>query len=661
MTRTAHCLLGLLAWAGCDAPRELVLVPALPTPCGTGGATSLSVRGLGDFAPNVQTVTSASSSATELSLALPRNTRVVTLAGVGAGAEPFGRTAPLELTGLWSGAHVLSIAYGLPDTFCETATMAYARAGHHATLLFDGSVVLSGGVGRDGHGVAPIERYLPAGDASSPTARFELADPGGTTLDARSVLGHTATRLKDGRVLVAGGAPASTSAVAFEGAVMLDVEGRVMGKPLLLGGGPRAYHASVALPDGRVLLTGGCLELNGSACAMDRTLDSAVLYDPATDAFSDAPALSVGRAGHTALLRSDGLVLLVGGQAEGGSVPLVEVYDPTEQRGSLLAGPAGAAVRLDSGLVVGLNDATGPSALVSAWSGRDDGVVALPSLPSRRSDGTVTALEDGSVLLAGGWDGAALASTSVILGGDPRGAVTAIEGFLAHGHTATRLLDGTVLLCGGSDLTGPSSAHASVFLRSLRGPFDSPPTIDFGEGITLSPSRADHVRTVGGALVVDTDAPRQGAVVDYALLAGPSVAGPSQAGFSLSLLAGRAAHGTSADAAAILFGAPGEGRYVAVRIAPNAAPSVLVVNPGRTGLLDSITQAGCDASALTDEELPVGALAAFKLSARDGHIELASATRRVLRCSDEAWPARGMIAVGALGGMVVFDNLELAR
>ena len=663
MARTAHVVcLGLLTMggaAGCDAPRELSLVQALPRPCGQAVTGALSVRGLGDFLPTVRSVASSPPGATELSLSLPRGTRVITLQSVGGGEVPFGRTAPLALPALWSDAHVASLVFGPPDTFCDTAPMAYARTGHHATLLGDGSVVLTGGIDRDGHGVAPIERYLPTGDASSPTARFELADPGGTTLDARSALGHGATVMRDGRVLLTGGAPAGASAVAFEGAVVLDAHGRAAGKPLLLGGGPRAYHASVALPDGTVLLTGGCLEVDGGACVAGRTLDTAVLYDPASDAFRDAPTLTVGRAGHKALLRADGLVLLVGGRASDGSVPPVELYDPGEQRGSLLAGPVGTAVRLDTGLVVGVNDAAGPSSVVSAWSGRDDATVSLPSLPSSRTDGTVTALEDGSVLFAGGWDGTSLASTSVVLGGDPLAPATPLPGFLSHGHTATRLLDGSVLLAGGSDLTGTSSAHASVYLRSLRGPFDTPTTFDFGDGISLTPSRADHVATSGGALVVSTDAKGDAPLVDFALVEGPQLAGPAAAGFSFTLLAGRGA--TGAGIAAILFGAPGSGRYVAVRIPANAAPSVLVVSPGRAGLLDANVQQGCDARVVQDGELPRDGLAAFTLTARDGRVELRTPTRRVLSCSDEGWPLRGTVGVGALGGVVMFDNVAVAR
>ncbi|MEO6951435.1 MAG: kelch repeat-containing protein [Polyangia bacterium] len=664
MTRTADVVLGAglvagVLFCGCDVPRELTLVPALPRPCGGANTGSLSVRGLGDFAPTAKSVATSATGAVDLALSLQRNTRVITLSGVGGASVPFGRTAPLALPALWSDAHVASIVYGPPDTFCDTASMVYARAGHRATLLDDGTVVLTGGINRDGYGVAPIERYLPAGDASSPIARFELADQGGTTLDARSVLGHGATVMNDGRVLLTGGVPAGASTVAFEGAVVLDALGRATGKPLLLGGGPRAYHASVALADGTILLTGGCLEVDGNACATGRTLDTAVLYDPATDAFTDAPTLTVARAGHAALLRSDGLVLLVGGNGADGSVPPVELYDPSEQRGSLLTGPVGHAVRLDSGLVIGVNDAAGPSAVVSAWSGRDDATVALPSLPTSRSDGTLTALEDGSVLFAGGWDGASLASTSVVLGGDPLGPSTLLSGFLAHGHTATRLLDGTVLLAGGSDLTGMSSAHASVFLRSLRGPFDTPATFDFGGGVALSPSRADHVSTVDGALVVSTDVQGDVPLVDYALVAGPELAGPSAAGFSLSVLAGRKALGTGT--AALLFGAPASGRYVAVRIAANAGPTVLVVAPDRAGRLDASVQPGCDASVVADGELPAGGLSAFTLTARDGRIELHTATRRVLRCSDEGWPGRGMLGVGAADGVVVFDNVAILR
>src|SRR5947209_20447982 len=84
--------------------------------------------------------------------------------------------------------------------------MAQARLSHTATLLPDGTVLVAGGRSSGafcaGSELASVEIYDPATGTFSPT---------GSMAQARS--NHTATRLLDGTVLVAGGVPPE-SAVA---------------------------------------------------------------------------------------------------------------------------------------------------------------------------------------------------------------------------------------------------------------------------------------------------------------------------------------------------------------------------------------------------------------------------------------------------------------
>jgi len=652
------------ALGACDTQRTLTLVSVLPRPCGTGTVNALRVRGLGDFAPEpAQTAAIGPGGAIELSL--PRGARVITIEGVGpAGLGAFGRTAPVEIPSLWEeggAAPVAALAYGPVDSFCETATLAYARSDHRATLLIDGSVLLTGGVDRDGNPVVALERYLPTGDATSPIARFTPIGTGDllTTIDKRAVLGHEATRLADGRVLISGGAPALNGladGIAYQGARLLLPDGRAEGAPLVLEDGPRAQHASLLLGDGRVLLAGGCSELVAGGCAAGRLLDSVALYDPAKDAFELAPPLLVPRAGHRAIFRDDGLVLIVGGRGESGVALQPELYDPTEARGATLAGPAGEALALDSGLLIALNDAGGPSARATSWSGRDEAPRILPQLPTERVAGTLTALEDGAVLFAGGWDGQSLAPRSAVLG--PYGPLTELSGFAARGHTATRLRDGTVLLAGGIDASGNASATATLFLRSLVGPFETPATLSFDDTLAITPSRPERMSLVGGALVIDAGmATRR--PESFALVSGAELSGPSASGFELSVLVGR----SGPTEAAILFGDPGRGRCLAILFSVGARPRMLSVKPDRPGLPSVEEQAGCETFVLEERDLPEVGFATLLLSVRHGGLELGHGDRTLLRCSDAgSWaPARGFVALGASGGRVRYDNAQLAR
>ena len=75
-----------------------------------------------------------------------------------------------------------------------TGTMKTRRSGHTATLLRNGKVLIVGGMVRNGEFVAEAELYDPA------TGRFS---PAGHMASPR--VGHTATLLPGGSVLIAGG------------------------------------------------------------------------------------------------------------------------------------------------------------------------------------------------------------------------------------------------------------------------------------------------------------------------------------------------------------------------------------------------------------------------------------------------------------------------
>src|SRR6202790_2083984 len=122
------------------------------------------------------------------------------------GAQHLGQTATLLQNGqvLIAGGETAKAELFNPSTgaFTATGSMTISRTGHSATLLPDGRVLIAGGVQDFGPGTVPIplgpgvasaELYDPVSGAFSST---------GSMSEGRS--GHTATLLADGTVLVTG-------------------------------------------------------------------------------------------------------------------------------------------------------------------------------------------------------------------------------------------------------------------------------------------------------------------------------------------------------------------------------------------------------------------------------------------------------------------------
>ena len=201
------------------------------------------------------------------------------------------------------------------DHWTPAAPLREGREGHTATLLNDGTVLVTGGTYHSaspsggGRTHASAERYDPVADAWRAAA--PLAAP-------RS--GHTATRLADGTVLVVGGEPAGT-------AERYDPQADHW-SPVAQPRDRRTGHTATLLHDGTVLVTGGI--------AGNITHTTAERYDPATDRWSPAAPLSSPRNAHSAPLLTDGTVVAAGGYRAGGIEGSAERYDPATDRWSPL-------------------------------------------------------------------------------------------------------------------------------------------------------------------------------------------------------------------------------------------------------------------------------------------------------------------------------------
>ena len=184
--------------------------------------------------------------------------------------------------------------------FSSAGRLAQARWAHTATLLRDGRVMVVGG--------ATINNLL----ASSQL--WEQADgsfrSGAALGTARS--SHTATLLPDGRILVVGG-DGSTGPVA---SAELWTAGEQSFAPTGSLAGSRTYHTATLLKDGRVLVVGGWGHVGQGSAATSTDVGTAEVFDPTTGSFSPAGSLLQSRYGHSATLLDDGRVLIVGGWSE---------------------------------------------------------------------------------------------------------------------------------------------------------------------------------------------------------------------------------------------------------------------------------------------------------------------------------------------------------
>ena len=221
----------------------------------------------------------------------------------------------------WTDLDTAEVYDPATDTWTATAQpMAVARFEPACVLLDSGKVLVAGG-----------KNNAPGGTTSA-----ELYDPGTGLFTATGAMAtgradHTATKLADGRVLVAGGATDFDFEVATASAEIYD-PGTGAGEWSSAGNLPSTLvaHTATLLSSGEVLVAGGCVTYNGASACGDLARDKqATLYDsdPSPGAWSATGALARGHADHAALLLDSGDVLLVGGGYFSQSQNLTERYD----------------------------------------------------------------------------------------------------------------------------------------------------------------------------------------------------------------------------------------------------------------------------------------------------------------------------------------------
>jgi Tol biopolymer transport system component len=311
----------------------------------------------------------------------------------------------------------------------------------------------------------------PPAPTPSPTPTPDLA-PGFSWTGSPAVaqiggLGDTATRLADGRVLVAGGC--TTAAQLYDPTTgTFSPTGSLA--PV------RASATATLLRDGRVLFAGGYTCAPGS---QDGMWASAELYDPTTGTFGPTGSMAAPRSQHTATLLADGRVLIVGGitgnqatavgaiilatyqlaETDSGLLATAEIYDPTtgifSKTGSMTSAHRGhTATLLQDGrvLVVGNGGESTPSSRAADIYDPATGRFSKTGpMTTGRWLHTATLLQDGRILILGGRTplDSVYASAEMY---DPRSGTFRTAGSMGEARqqqTATLLADGRVFIAGG--------------------------------------------------------------------------------------------------------------------------------------------------------------------------------------------------------------------
>jgi hypothetical protein len=278
------------------------------------------------------------------------------------------------------------------NTVEEIGLLSERRLGHTATLLGDGRVLIAGGY--NGEYLSSVEVFDPS------TKRFGRA---GSLKEGRS--GQTATLLPDGRILFAGGVGRGWTFLRTA-----ELYDPATGRSDLVGSmsAPRESHTATLLADGRALIVGGH---SGRRQNME-VYASAELYNPQTRRFENAASLAIARHKHDAIRLADGRVLVVGGADRSDRVyyATTEIYDPQTAvftRGPSMANErykiAGTSVLLPTGDVLITSGASVAEVL-------DVGPMAFRQVagrfPAAYHFAAAAPLSNGQVFIAGGYSDA---------------------------------------------------------------------------------------------------------------------------------------------------------------------------------------------------------------------------------------------------------------
>lgn len=353
--------------------------------------------------------------------------------------------------------------------------------GHTVTLLNNGKVLVTGGY--SGTFLSSAEIYDPN------TGKWTTT---GSMINLRSY--HTATLLPNGKVLVTGGQMASRGSdfISNNAEIYDPATGKWTATQNMIT--KRSTHAALLIKKGplagKVLVTGGQTGHIGipsdNLCGSDNyTTRCAEIYDPNKGTWSSTGSMVFGSyyvAYQNYLVEmSNGLILLVGGDSccSYHSFSDAQVFDSNTQTWSATSPKAtyaqGPRVLLTNGnvlLVGGQNGWQGAEqGLASAeeYNPNDEQWIAVANMSTVRAYPTLTVMQSGKVLVAGGNNGiwgtdVSKNSAEIYNPATHSWSNTGAMNVARASSNAVLLVNGTVLVTGGFDnASGTVLASAELY------------------------------------------------------------------------------------------------------------------------------------------------------------------------------------------------------
>ena len=378
----------------------LTSILTLPTgqPCvityGSGVVTATNISNINVFCgPTVLGVfstTGAMATARSMHTATLLNNGKVLVTGGNGTAAWVGYSAELydPASRLWS----------------ATGGMTTPRMAHTATLLPNGKILVVGGFSFTGMlGLVP----------STATAEiYDLATGvwTSTTSMGSARAGHTATLLPNGTVLVAGGLSATnatSSEITYSSAEIYDPATQLWTATGVMNSA-RNSHTAVLLTSGKVLVSGGDSYSGSTLYGSTTPISLSDIYDPTTGVWTATGSMSVAREQHTSTLLPDNKILVTGGT---GTTTLASIekfssgIDSWSTSGSLpTPSTALSATLIPTGkiLIAGGANSTTINSNASLFDPALGVVSPTSSLLTARTAHTATLLQNGQLLIVGG-------------------------------------------------------------------------------------------------------------------------------------------------------------------------------------------------------------------------------------------------------------------